>query len=107
MEIIAAFVGGGAGALVTGVITLITRYLDKKDTEKRNEKQLQKLEKDSVRTQLLVLMASYPGDKSEILECARHYFEDLHGNWYMTPIFNKWLEKESIGRPEWLQDTKR
>lgn len=62
-----------------------------------------KLEKDSVRTQLLLLMSDYPDNKQEILEVAEHYFKDIGGNWYMTAMFNTWIEDHDIARPEWLQ----
>lgn len=106
MNLLVAFIGGGAGALVAGIFALINRHLDKKDQKQSFKSQLQKLEKDSVRTQLLVLISDYPEDKAEILECARHYFSDLHGDWYMTPIFNRWLAKEQIGKPEWFNPQK-
>lgn len=59
-------------------------------------------EKDTCRTQLLLLMADYPREHSEILTLARHYFADLKGDWYLTGIFNQFLQAEKIGRPEWF-----
>lgn len=106
MSILLAAVSGGIGALIAGIFALVNRHLDKKDQKTSVKAQLQKLEKDSVRTQLLVLISDYPEDKAEILECARHYFSDLHGDWYMTPIFNRWLNKEGIGEPDWFNSKK-
>lgn len=64
--------------------------------------QTQKNEKDNVRTQLLVLMADYADDTSELMHCAEHYFKDLKGNWYATPLFIKFLKEHGIAEPEWL-----
>lgn len=63
-----------------------------------------KSEKDALRTQLLVMFADYSEDKSQILELAHRYFAELNGDWYLTPIFNKWLETNNIGKPEWFRD---
>lgn len=112
MEMLIAILGSSAvGAIIAGIFTLVNRHLDKKDApiEKRFDeidKRMDKSEKDSVRTQMLVLISDYPQDKAEILECARHYFSDLHGDWYMTPIFNKWLDSQNIGKPEWFNPKK-
>lgn len=67
-------------------------------------KRLNKEEKDICREQMLMLMANYPEEKEEILRLAEHYFSDLHGNWYMTSLFNKWLETNGIGKPEWFDE---
>lgn len=111
MTVLVAIISGGIGALVSGVFALINRYLDRKDQPIKArfddiDHRLEKSEKDSVRTQMLVLISDYSGDKAEILEAARHYFVDLHGDWYMTPIFNRWLEDQKIGKPEWFDSTK-
>ena len=50
---------------------------------------------------LLILMK--PEEKKEILTLAEHYFVDLKGNWYMTDVFNSWLEQEKHGKPEWFK----
>lgn len=64
--------------------------------------QIKRSERDSVRTQLLVLMADYSDDTSELMHCAEHYFKDLEGNWYATPLFVKFLREKGIAAPEWL-----
>ena len=56
-------------------------------------------------TPLLLLM---PEEKKEILTIAQHYFvkppEGLGGNWYMTSLFDKWIEKNLNGvKPEWFK----
>lgn len=92
----------GSSALTSFIQFLINRRDNKKGRLASFEKQLKKLEKDSVRLQLLVLMALEPYEKQEILKLAEHYFHELNGNWYMTPIFNKWLVTHKIAEPEWL-----
>ncbi len=67
------------------------------------EKKLAKIEKDSVRNQLMNLIHDYPDRKDEIMEVAQHYFEDLKGNWYMTSMFKDWLEVEHIDKPSWIK----
>lgn len=80
----------------------IRKEAEKKDKEL--EKKLNKLEKDSVRTQLLILMNDYqPEDEHELLQVAEHYFVVLKANWYMTPKFNRFLKKNKIAQPEWLE----
>lgn len=64
--------------------------------------QTAKNEKDNVRTQLLLLMADYPDDTAELMRCAEHYFKDLEGNWYLTPLFAKYLSERGIAAPTWL-----
>lgn len=110
-----------SGSLVTLIIFLVQRHDTKKDTYKKLheeleniqaestkkdehlEKELKKLEKDSVRTQLLLLMNHYHSDdEHELMEVAQHYFVDLEANWILTPRFNRFLEKNKIARPEWL-----
>lgn len=110
-----------SGSLVTLIIFLVQRHDTKKEAYKKIreelekiqnestrkdeylEKELRMLEKDSVRTQLLLLMNHYhPDDEREMMQVAQHYFVDLEANWYLTPKFNRFLEKNKIARPEWL-----
>lgn len=102
LDIISCILGGGS--LVTLIIFLIQRQDTKNNELERLSKQMDKLEKDIVRTQLLLLMESYqPGQESEIMAVAEHYFADLDGNWYMTTLFNKFVEENKIAEPEWLK----
>lgn len=66
------------------------------------DKKLVKVERDNCRTQMLLLMSDYPNEKAELMKLAQHYFGDLEGDWYMTGMFNQWLEKMGIGKPEWF-----
>lgn len=68
------------------------------------EKNQKTAEKDALRTQLLMMIADYPEEKTEILKLSEYYFANLHGNWTATAIFNHWLEKYCDGaKPEWFK----
>lgn len=89
--------------LGSGNAILFLRFLIERYDEKHSVvEQLTKLEKDVLRTQLLLLVLMKPDEKQEILTIAEHYFADLKGNWYMTSIFNKWLAETGIADPDWF-----
>jgi len=67
------------------------------------KKQMKKQECDNCRTQLLLLISDYPHERQEIMTLAKHYFDDLHGNWYASSIFRSWLETNKIPEPLWLE----
>lgn len=93
----------GGGNVILFIKFLIERHDRKKEHEDENLKnRLEILEKDGLRTQLLLLILLNSGEQAEILRVAEHYFKDLQGNWYMTSIFNKWLESEAVASPEWF-----
>ena len=85
---------------------LITRH----DTQKSMDSKLRTLEKDGLRTQLLLLVLMCPKEQQEIMTIAEHYFskspKGLDGDWYMTSIFNKWLLNADIAKPEWFDNDK-
>lgn len=88
---------------------LIKRRDEKKGKMAEIDKRLQSIERgndrnarDGTRTQMLVLMASYPKNNTEIMKVAEHYFGELKGDWYMTGLFNTWLVNNGIGKPEWF-----
>ena len=78
---------------------LITRW----DTKKSIKGKLDRLEKDGLRTQLLLMIMLKGDEKKEILTLGQHYFDDLKGDWYMTDIFNKWLEEKGHSKPDWFK----
>lgn len=84
----------------SGLFSFITFLIQRKD--KRTDKRLDVLERDGCRTQMLIMLNHYPDDTTEIMKLAEHYFRDLKGDWYMTSIFNKWLERNKLGKPEWF-----
>lgn len=96
----AVLASNGAFALLQ---FLITRY----DTKKNIKGTLLKLEKDGLRTQMLVMIFLRPKEKKEILTLAERYFSEppkgLGANWYMTDIFKQWLEEEGHSKPEWFK----
>lgn len=93
----------GSTALSSLIQFLIKRHDDKKNAKFNVKEKLSVLEKDILRTQMLLLILMKPEEKKEILTIGEHYFKDLKGNWYMTSIFNKWLKDSDIAEPEWFE----
>ena len=94
----------GGGNLILFIKFLIERYDKKEEKKEFNIKdELLKLKKDGIRTQMLVLILLKPDEKKEILTLGEHYFKKLEGDWYMTSIFNKWINENLDGvKPEWF-----
>lgn len=93
----------GSTALSSLIQFLIKRYDDKKNAKFNVKEKLTTLEKDTLRTQMLLLILMKPEEKKEILTIGEHYFKTLKGDWYMTSIFNKWLESSGTAEPEWFE----
>ena len=89
----------GSTALSSLIQFLIKRWDDKHNVKDK----LTTLEKDTLRTQMLLLILMKPEEKKEILTIGEHYFKTLKGDWYMTSIFNKWLESSGTAEPEWFE----
>lgn len=98
IAVISAMTSGGFLAFLQ---FLITRHDDRKGIGKT----LKKLEKDGLRTQLLMLILLQPDDQTEILTLGERYFRKppagLDGNWYMTGIFTKWCKARGL-EPDWF-----
>ena len=92
----------GSTALSSLIQLFIKRYDDKKNAKFNVKEKLAALEKDTLRTQMLLLICIKPEEEKEILTIGEHYFKTLKGDWYMTSIFNKWLEENGIAEPEWF-----
>ena len=101
----------------TGFFGLIQFFVKRHDEKKGKVKQLtdsieslkkkiDRQEKDSCRTQLLVLLSDFPDMADEILKVGRHYFVDLKADWYMTSLFSRWCRKANIELPEWAHNLK-
>ena len=90
----------GSTALSSLIQFLIKRYDDKKNSKENIKEKLSTLEKDTLRTQMLLLILMKPEEEQEILTIGEHYFKELKGNWYMTSIFNKWLKDTNTAEPE-------
>lgn len=85
-----------------GLFALLQFLITRHDTKKNIKGKLAILEKDVLRTQLLLLLLIKPEEKQEILTLGEHYFKVLQGNWYMTSIFNRWLAENNVAKPEWF-----
>lgn len=113
--IIVAILGSGAlSALISGIFNMInnskSRRREVSDQLAIMNARLDKIEKnqatsekDELRTQLLMMLADYPDEVSEIMKLAEHYFADLDGNWYLSSLFEKWLQANSIVTPKWFR----
>ena len=66
------------------------------------EEKVDKSERDAVRTQMLLMISNYPMNQEGIMSLAEHYFAHLHGDWYATGLFKRWMEDWSVARPEWF-----
>jgi hypothetical protein len=99
IAVISAMTSGGFLAFLQ---FLITRNDDKQGIRKS----LKKLEKDGLRTQLLLLILLKPDEQTEILTLGQRYFvkppEGLGGNWYMTSIFKSWCDEHKL-EPDWFK----
>ena len=93
----------GSTALSSLIQFLIKRWDDKHNVKDK----LITLEKDTLRTQMLLLILLKPEEKQEILTIAEHYFKDLNGNWYISSIFNTWLEETDTPEPLWFEGEKK
>ena len=92
-EIIIAIIGSGA---LSSVISALVSMANRKS-------KLKKLEKDTVRLQLLFLMYIMPDEKQEVMTLGQYYFETLKANWYLSSLFDKWLKANSMERPSWFK----
>ena len=86
------------------IFGFIQFVITRRDTKRNMDGKLIKLERDILRTQLLMLVLLKPEEEQEILMVAEHYFKDLAGDWYMTGIFNKWLVDSDVAFPEWFNN---
>lgn len=106
-NIIIAILGGGN--LLLFIKFLIERSDAKKDKDKDSIKdKLTLLEKDGIRTQLLLMLLMQPEEQTEILTIAEHYFKKpseggLGGNWYATGLFAKWCKEHNLS-PDWFDN---
>lgn len=87
----------------TTLSTIITTIIGAIKDNNNWKSKIKKIERDSVRMQLLVLISDYPEEKQEIMNVAEYYFDRLKGNWYMTSLFSKWLKKNGIDNPAWFK----
>ena len=90
-----------------GLFALVQFFITRWDTKKSIKGKLEHLERDGLRTQLLLMLLMRPLEESEILTLAERYFRKppygLGGNWYMTNMFKKWLKEYNVGQPDWFE----
>ena len=93
--------------LITAIITALgNRKTKLKEIEKKLEaieKNQKTAEKDTLRTQLLVMIADFPDETTDILRLAEHYFKDLDGNWVASALFNEWAKEHCESAPTWAK----
>lgn len=102
----------GSGAFTTLVQVIVSAIQNRKGKFAKIEERLTEIEKnqkiaekDALRTQLLMMIASYPDQKTDILRLGEYYFHKLDGNWIAKAIFNKWLTEYCDGiKPEWFKE---
>ena len=82
---------------------MIARKDTKHDDLKNIKEQLKHQDREILRTQMLMLILMRPKEQQEILTIAERYFVTLKGDWYMTSIFNTWLNEMDIAEPEWFK----
>lgn len=89
-----------------GVLAFLQFLITRNDDRQGIRKSLKKLEKDGLRTQLLLLILLKPDEQTEILTLGQRYFvkppEGLGGNWYMTSIFKTWCDERKL-EPDWFK----
>ena len=90
----------------TAIASLVQFFVTRHDGRKKIPEKLERMERDILRTQLLVLILERPDATHEIVTLAEHYFVDLSGDWYMTGIFNRWLEEQGEADPSWFDREK-
>ena len=90
----------------TAIASLVQFFVSRHDSKRKIPEKLERLERDILRTQLLVLILEKPDATHEIVTLAEHYFVDLKGDWYMTGIFNKWLQEQGEADPDWFDKDK-
>ena len=103
IEVISLLLGSGL------IQFFVSRHDNRNDSNKQIEDKLDKLlveqkknEKDTLRTQLLVMMNLMPNNSEEIMTCAERYFSELKGDWFYSSLFNKWLKENKIEKPIWF-----
>lgn len=84
----------GSGALST-VLSMIVGAVQRKS-------KLRKLEKDTVRLQLLFLMKIMPEEEQELMTLGEYYFDKLKADWYLSTLFDKHLKARGLERPSWF-----
>lgn len=101
----------GSSALFGFIQFLISRHDSKKGAMAELSQDIKdlkglvnKLDVESCRTQLMLLIHISPRNAADILTLGLHYFVDLHGDTYLTALFSEWLKSQNIDKPIWFKD---
>lgn len=92
----AIIIGLISSGTLSAVITMIVGAISKRS-------KLKKLERDTVRLQLLFLMKIMPEEEQELMTLGEYYFDTLKANWYLSTLFDKHLKQRGIERPAWFK----
>lgn len=99
IPILSAVLGAGFFGFIQFLIT-------RKDETTKQLEEMKVIQKDIqlslCRLQLLNLI-QHEGSQHELMIVAEKYFKDLEGDWYMTPIFCRWLEAHDYEKPNWFK----
>lgn len=88
-----------------GVLSFIQFLIQRKDN---TQKKLDSLLAKSTETELalcrlqLLNLIQHNGSQHETMMVAERYFKELDGDWYMTPIFCRWLTEHDLAKPVWF-----
>jgi len=100
-------------AIFTFIQFMISRHDKKKGILAEMQKDIKELKtfnqeerRDLKRIQLMTLIHVHPEDVSDIMEVAEEYFKNLDGNWYMSSIFQQYLDENKIEHPLWMRGGK-
>ena len=83
----------------------LKKQLDEARTErKKNE---QEHEQAMLRIQMLILMNHYPNESYQLMECAKKYFVDCKGDWWMSGMFEDHCKENGVSLPQWFKSERR
>ncbi|MBR4315196.1 MAG: hypothetical protein IKP66_09830 [Lachnospiraceae bacterium] len=119
--IIIALIGGilGGGGLIVAILNFVQFLITRRDNLEKEKNSADKnqngrldrieddidyLQKGTLRTQMLLLIADFPSRSEEIMKVAKRYFVTHNGDWYMTSIFHDYLEKNNLITPSWFNN---
>lgn len=112
--IVAIISSGLLSVIITEVFGIVKAKRSKKsgveaklsalaDEQKEIRDLVKQQEKDSLRTELKLMISDFPEEETDILRLAEHYFVKLDGNWTMSNIFTRWCKDRNIELPPWVK----
>lgn len=87
------------GVIIGGGVAVVNYASNKVEEQFENhlapiEEQLDGLQLESARTQLVTLIKHYDGDRKAVMDAAEYYFVYLGGDLYMTSMFKEFASKQ-------------